>query len=151
LDFDQTAGEARAVPAPAGLARLGHPVTIVPTTLRARIKMKYMMFVCVEESTELTPEESREIGPATEAWVAEMDGRGVRLQGNQLAPVTDATTVRVRGGEVVIADGPFTEAKEQIGGYDILECADLDEAIEVASKHPVARYGMLEVRPFVEW
>ena len=113
--------------------------------------MKYMMFVCVEEDTELTPEESREIGPATEAWVAEMDGRGVRLEGNQLAPITDATTVRVRGGEVVIADGPFTEAKEQIGGYDILECADLDEAIEVASKHPVARYGMLEVRPFVEW
>jgi len=113
--------------------------------------MKYMMFVCVEEDTELTPEESREIGPATEAWVAEMDGRGVRLQGNQLAPITDAATVRVRGGEVVIADGPFTEAKEQIGGYDILECADLDEAIAVASQHTVARYGMLEVRPFVEW
>ena len=54
--------------------------------------MKYMMFVCVEEDTELTPEESLEIGPATEACVAEMDGRGVRLQGNQLAPVTDATT-----------------------------------------------------------
>ena len=112
--------------------------------------MKYMMFVCVEESTELTPEESQEIGPATEAWVAEMDGRGVRLQGDQLAPVTDATTVRVRGGELVIADGPFTEAKEQIGGFDILECADLDEAIEVASKHPVARFGALDVRPFWE-
>ena len=51
---------------------------------------------------------------------------------------------------MVIADGPFTEAKEQIGGFDILECADLDQAIEVASKHPVARYGMLEVRPFVD-
>lgn len=112
--------------------------------------MKYMMFVCVEESTELTPEQSQWIGPATEAWVAEMDGRGVRLQGNQLASVQDATTVRVRGGEVVIADGPFTEAKEYIAGYDILECADLDEALEVASKHPVARYGMLEVRPFME-
>ena len=110
--------------------------------------MKYMMFVCVEEDTELSPEESRQIGPDTEAWVAEMDGRGVRLQGNQLAPVTDATTVRVRGGEVVIADGPFTEAKEQIGGYDILECADLDEAIEVASKHPLARRGAMELRPF---
>ena len=110
--------------------------------------MKYMMFVCVEESTELTPEESREIGPATEAWVAEMDGRGVRLQGNQLAPVTDATTVRIRGGELVIADGPFTEAKEQIGGFDILECDDLDEAIEVASKHPMAWGGVLELRPF---
>ena len=113
--------------------------------------MKYMMFVCVEEATELTPEQAAQIGPDTEAWVAEMDGRGVRLQGNQLAPVTDATTVRVRGGEVVIADGPFTEAKEQIGGYDILECADFDEAIEVVSKHSVVCYGMLEVRSFVEW
>jgi hypothetical protein len=112
--------------------------------------MKYMMFVCVDESTELTAQERAEIGPATEAWVVEMEGRGVRLQGNKLAHVADATTVRVRGGEVVIADGPFTEAKEQIGGFDILECADLDEAIEVASKHPVARFGMLEVRPFVE-
>jgi hypothetical protein len=111
--------------------------------------MKYMMFVCVDESIELTPEESREMGPATEAWVREMDGRGVRLQGNELARVQDATTVRVRGGEVVIADGPFAEAKEQIAGFDILECADLDEAIEVASKHPVARFGMLDVRPFI--
>ena len=79
-----------------------------------------------------------------------MDGRGVRLQGNQLAPVSDATTVRVREGEILIADGPFAETKEQIGGYDLLECADLDEALEVAAKHPVARFGLLEVRPFME-
>jgi hypothetical protein len=74
----------------------------------------------------------------------------VRLQGSALGPVTDATTVRVREGEVLISDGPFAEAKEQIGGFDILECADLDEALEVASKHPVARYGSIEVRPFRE-
>ena len=67
-----------------------------------------------------------------------MDRRGIRLQGNQLRPVSDATTVSVRGGEVLIADGPFAETKEQIAGYDIIDCADLDEAIEVASKHPVA-------------
>jgi hypothetical protein len=112
--------------------------------------MKYMMFVCVDESIELSPQEQREMGPATEAWVEEMDGRGVRLQGNQLAREADATTVRVRGGEVVIADGPFAEAKEQIAGFDLLECADLDEAIEIASKHPVARFGALDVRPFWE-
>jgi len=88
------------------------------------------------------------MGPATEAWVAEMDGRGVRLQGHPLRPVSDATTVQVRGGEVLIADGPFAETKEQIAGFDILDCADLDEAIEVAAKHPVARFGKLEVRPF---
>lgn len=79
-----------------------------------------------------------------------MDGRGVRVQGHELAGVHDATTIRVRGGEVVIADGPFAEAKELIAGFDILNCADLDEAMEVAAKHPVARLGALELRPFAE-
>ena len=60
----------------------------------------------------------------------------------------DATTVRVRDGQTLVADGPFAETKEQIGGFDILECADLDEAIELASKHPVAKFGTLELRPF---
>ncbi len=110
--------------------------------------MKYMMLVCVAEETGLSPEEAARVGPATEAWVEEMDRRGVRLEGHELRPVSDATTVSVRGGEVLIADGPFAETKEQIAGFDILECADLDEAIEVAAKHPVARFGKLEVRPF---
>jgi hypothetical protein len=112
--------------------------------------MRYMMFVCVDESIELNPDQLAAIPSDTEAWVQEMDGRGVRLQGNQLAEQTDATTVRLRRGEVVVADGPFAETKEQIAGYDLLECADLDEAIEVASKHPCARFGALELRPFVE-
>jgi hypothetical protein len=107
-----------------------------------------MLLICVDEAIELSPEEAAQIGPATEAWVAEMDRRGVRLEGNQLRPVSDATTVQMRGGEVLIADGPFAETKEQIAGYDMLECADLDEAIEVAAKHPVARFGTIEVRPF---
>jgi hypothetical protein len=107
-----------------------------------------MMFVCAADGVELSPEERVQIGPATEAWVEEMDGRGVRVQGEQLRPVSDATTVRVRGGELLISDGPFAETKEQIAGFDILDCTDLDEAIEVASKHPVAKFGALEVRPF---
>ncbi len=77
-----------------------------------------------------------------------MDGRGVRIEGNRLALTTDATTVRVREGDVLVSDGPFAETKEQIGGYDVIECADLDQAIEVASKHPVAKFGTIEVRPF---
>jgi hypothetical protein len=72
----------------------------------------------------------------------------VRLLGDRLRPVSDATTVRVRNDELLISDGPFAETKEQIGGFDVIECADLDEAIEVASKHPVARFGAVEVRPF---
>jgi len=110
--------------------------------------VKYMMFVCVAEGVELSPEEKVQIGPATEAWVEEMDGRGVRVQGQELRPVSDATTVRMRGGELLISDGPFAETKEQIAGFDIIDCTDLDEAIEVASKHPVAKFGSLEVRPF---
>jgi hypothetical protein len=110
--------------------------------------VKYLMLVCRNESVELSLEERAQIGPATEAWVEEMDRRGIRLEGNALRLVSDATTVSVRGGEVLIADGPFAETKEQIAGYDIIDCADLDEAIEVASKHPVARFGKIEVRPF---
>ena len=110
--------------------------------------MKYMMLVCVTEGIELSPEERAQIGPATEAWVQEMDGRGIRLEGEQLRSASDATTVQMRGGELLISDGPFAETKEQIAGFDIIECTDLDEAIEVAAKHPVAKFGSIEVRPF---
>ncbi|HEY6525230.1 MAG TPA: YciI family protein [Solirubrobacteraceae bacterium] len=109
--------------------------------------MKYLMFVCVDEAL-VTPESTKDMPRDTIAWVEEMDGRGVRLQGNRLQELSTATTVRVRGGEVVLADGPFAETKELIAGFDIIECADLDEAIEVAGKHPVARIGSIEVRPF---
>ena len=82
--------------------------------------MKYLLMICADESLELTPEERAAVGSDTESWVAEMDGRGVRLQGDRLRPVSDATTVRVRDREVLIADGPFAETKEQIAGYDII-------------------------------
>jgi hypothetical protein len=110
--------------------------------------VKYLMLVCRDESVELSPQERAEIGPATDAWVQEMDGRGIRLDGNALALVSDATTVRVRDGELLVADGPFAETKEQIAGFDIIDCRDLDEALEVAAKHPVAAFGSIEVRPF---
>jgi hypothetical protein len=93
----------------------------------------------------VTPEES-----LPTAWVQEMDARGVRKFGSRLRPVSDATTVQVRDGEVLLSDGPFAETKEQIGGFDLLECEDLDEAIEVASKHPGAKFGTIEVRPLWE-
>ncbi|HXO09814.1 MAG TPA: hypothetical protein VN880_17355 [Solirubrobacteraceae bacterium] len=65
------------------------------------------MLVCRDPSIELTPEERTTIGPEVEAWVQEMDRRGVRVQGQLLSDVQDATTIRVRGGEVLIVDGPF--------------------------------------------
>jgi hypothetical protein len=104
-----------------------------------------MLLICVDESIEVSPEEG-----SAEPWVEEMQRRGVRRDGSRLRPISDATTVRLQGGEVVLSDGPFAETKEQIAGYDVIECKDLDEAIEVASKHPVARFGAIEVRPFWE-
>jgi hypothetical protein len=110
--------------------------------------MKYMLLICADESRELSDEEKAEIGPTMDAWLKDVDGRGVRLLGNQLRPVSDATTVQLRGGDVLVADGPFAETKEQIAGFDIIECDNLDEAIDIASRHPVARFGSIEVRPF---
>jgi hypothetical protein len=110
--------------------------------------MKFMLLICVDNSVKLSQEELAAMPAATDSWVSEMDGRGVRLEGNQLRPVSDAMTVRLRGGEVLVGDGPFAETKEQIAGFDIIECADLKEAVEVASKHPVATFGAIEVRPF---
>ena len=105
--------------------------------------MEYMLFICTDPSApEYIPAEDN-IGE----WVAEMTSRDIARHGDRLRPVEDATTVVVRDGEVVVSDGPFAETKEWIAGYDIIECADLDEAIEVASKHPMARFGRIEIRP----
>ena len=84
-------------------------------------------------------------------WVADITARGVSEFGERLRPGQDATSVRVRNGEVLLSEGPFTEAREWVGGVDIIDCNDLDEAIDIASRHPVARSGTVEVRPFMTW
>jgi hypothetical protein len=112
--------------------------------------MKFLMMVRIDETHQMTPEESeahmREVG----AWVEGLSARGVRLIGGRLRPAADATVVRVRDGELLVSDGPYAETKEQLGGFDILECADLKQAIEVASAHPGAPIATIEVRPFWE-
>jgi hypothetical protein len=112
--------------------------------------VKFMLFIYPDTTVHLTAEERSVIPEAVGAWVSEMDGRGVREQGHVLHPVTEATTVRIRDGETMIGYGPLLDADPQISGFNILECANLDEAIEVASKHPVARFGVLELRPFAD-
>jgi hypothetical protein len=113
--------------------------------------MKYLMLVCRDPAIKLTPEERAAMRDSVIAWVDEMEGRGILLPGgHELRPVSDGRTVRVRHGEVLISDGPFAETKEQIGGFDVLDCASLDEALEVAAKHPVTHYGAIDVRPFWE-
>jgi hypothetical protein len=108
-------------------------------------KTRYMMLVCTDPAAD--PQESARMEPVG-PWVAEMDGRGIRLFGSELEAPAQARTVRVREKHPIVTDGPFAETKEQIAGFDVLECADLDEAIEAAAKHPMARVGILEVRPF---
>lgn len=105
--------------------------------------MKYMLMICVDPA-DIPEEQPGDVQP----WVDDLDARGIRLLGAQLREPADATTVRVRGGEVLASDGPYAETKEWMAGFDIIECADLDEAIEVAARHPMAAYGMVEVRPF---
>ncbi|WNV88726.1 YciI family protein [Umezawaea sp. Da 62-37] len=104
--------------------------------------MRYMLLICADESVEVT-----EVDPI-EPWLAKTGAR--RLDGSRLRPVGDATSVKVRGGEVVVSDGPFAETKEQIAGFDLIEAADLDEALEIAAGHPVAKFGTVEVRPLWE-
>lgn len=105
--------------------------------------MRYMMFVATDPEAEPFVPEEDNIGE----WVADVETRGLRVIGERLRPVEDATLVRVRGGELLVTDGPFTESKEWIAGFDVLDCRDLDEAIEVASRHPMARFGRIELRP----
>jgi hypothetical protein len=110
--------------------------------------MKFMLLHYVDETTEMSAEESREDQALLTAWLDDTIARGVNLQGNYLQPSRNAATVRTRDGELLIADGPFAETKEQIAGFDIIECADLPEALRVAGAHPTTRHGTIEVRPF---
>lgn len=111
--------------------------------------MKYMLLIYgnTSEAPEYTPEEHQ---AAVQAWYAfgtEAEAAGVLLYNDGLSPVTNATTVRVRNGKTLTTDGPFAETHEQLGGYYMLDCKDLDEAIGWAAKVPGAKYGSIEVRP----
>ena len=114
--------------------------------------MRYALLICTDESAmdALSPAEAASSTAAYLAFGEEMGARGVLVGGERLRPTTDATTVRVRDGEVLTSDGPFAETKEQMGGLYLVECKDLDEAIEVASRIPGAKHGSIEVRPIWE-
>jgi hypothetical protein len=110
--------------------------------------MKFMLFVCVDPA--VYDQRPADLADADESfpWVDELDAAGIRLDGDELRPYTDARTVRVRDGQTLVVDGPYAETKEVIAGYDIIECADLAAAIAIAARHPVAEGGSIEVRPF---
>jgi hypothetical protein len=108
--------------------------------------MKYVGFIWAEGRP--AREDLAVIQREIPGWVEEMDARGVRLLGRELELPETAALVRVRDGETLVSDGPFTETKEFMAGFDLLECADLDEAIEVAAKHPSSWFQAIEIRPF---
>jgi hypothetical protein len=112
--------------------------------------MRYALLVSIDENKELTEEDIERQYAEFMGFQDEMEARGVLISRERLRPTSLSTTVRVRDEDLVVADGPFAETKEQIAGFYIVDCADLDEAIEIASRNPGARYGTVEVRPVWE-
>ena len=113
--------------------------------------MKYLLLVCwdaehmngqVEPDPAEAPAEDEE---KNMPWIEELGEAWIT--GDQLAPPRRAQTVRVRGGKPLVTDGPFAETKEAVGGFDLIESGSLEEAVEVALRHPVAEFGAIEVRP----
>lgn len=109
--------------------------------------MKFMLFTYRDPSVQLDPEQRATIPAAVAAWCDEMDGRGVRLTGHVLGPLAESRTIRAEGEETIVREGPVADQTLQIAGFNILECDDLDEAVEVAAKNPGATFGVLELRP----
>jgi hypothetical protein len=115
--------------------------------------VKYMMLIYLEkpvsEQVEAAEADDADV-ESVEPWVEEMDSRGIRLLGYPLRPLAEASSVRVRGHEALVSDGPYAETKEFIVGFDLLECTDMAEAAEVAAKHPLAKFGRIELRQIVD-
>ena len=117
--------------------------------------MKYLMLVCwdaerMDAQDEPQPSAAADDAQAEEEsfpWLDDLQERGIWVMGDQLAPPRRARTVRVRDGKQIVTDGPFADTKEAVGGFDILECGSLDEAVEIAAAHPLAQLGTIEVRP----
>ena len=114
--------------------------------------MKYLLFCCHEEKSldTMSKSECDALMDETSAYCEALRKSGHLIGAEPLEPVQMAMTVRVRNGKVSVTDGPFAETKEQIGGFFLINARDLNEAIQVASKFPSARFGSLEVRPVTE-
>ncbi len=114
--------------------------------------MRYLMLIYGDEAefAKSTPEEMGACFAAYGAFEGEIAPTGKKLAGEALQPTATATSVRVRNGDRSVTDGPFAETKEQLGGFYLLDCDNLDEAIEWASKIPGASDGTVEVRPILD-
>lgn len=115
--------------------------------------MKYLLMIYLDEAADArkSPDEQQaELGQYF-AFTEQVQRSGALLAGEALHPVATATTVRVQAGKTLTTDGPFAETKEQLGGYYLLDCKNLDEAIEWAAKIPHASQGSIEIRPVMEF
>jgi hypothetical protein len=116
--------------------------------------MRYMMLIYSNEDESATPEDMRAVAAAHKAVMDETRQRGIFRAADPLQASATATTVRVKDGQALVTDGPFVETKEQLAGYYILECQDLDEALAWAAKIPTAcagGAGCVEIRPVREF
>ncbi len=115
--------------------------------------MRYLLMIYTNEQSDAqrSPEEQEANMGEYFAFTEEVSQAEAMLGGEALHPTTTATTVRVRDGQTISTDGPFAETKEQLGGYYLLECDNLDEAIKWAAKIPGARHGSIEIRPLWEF
>jgi len=115
--------------------------------------MKYLLLVCWDADRMNADDEPTTItgveppGPESFPWLDDLRARGAWTIGDQLAPPRRARTVRLRDGHRMVTDGPFAETKEAVGGFDLIEAASFDEAVEIAAAHPIASFGAIEVRP----
>ncbi len=114
--------------------------------------MKYICLLYTNETDEPAPDspESQEILSRYLAFNKEVTEKGLLVAGEPLEPIATASTLKVRDGKTSITDGPYAETKEQLGGFYILDCKDLDEALEYAAKIPAAETGEVEVRPIMD-
>jgi len=115
--------------------------------------MRYIMLIYSQENEAATPEQMAAVAKAHHFVMDETSRRGIFRAADPLESSSTATTVRIHNGELLVTDGPFAETKEQLAGYYILDCEDLDEALEWAAKIPTACHGAsgcIEVRPIRE-
>jgi hypothetical protein len=108
--------------------------------------VRYLLMISADEDRTSGPVSEEGIRAFT-AWMDELTSRGVIVAHEGLQPSRTATTVRVRDDQVLLTDGPYLEAREQIGGFAIIDVDDLDEAIEIAARHPACSVGQVEIRP----
>lgn len=111
--------------------------------------MKYMMLVYLDEQA-LSESEREKCYVESAQLARDLSSSGNYLAASPLHPVATATSVRVRDGKRLVTDGPFAETREQLGGYYVIEARDLDEAMSIAERVPVARVGTIEIRPILE-